>query len=68
MRAVALSMCRPRGAGQSRQKPPTKEREEKALAMAGLTTEKLDATCVWQADYLCWKEKGATSTSTRSAW
>ena len=59
MRAIALSICFPRGAGQSRQKPPTKEREEKALAMASLTTEEPDAKCVWQGDYLCWKEKGA---------
>ena len=27
--------------------------------MAGLTTEELDAKCVWQGDYLYWKEKGA---------
>ena len=58
MRAIALCICCPRGAGQPRQKPPTGEREEKALAMAGLTTEELEAKCVWQGEYLNWKEKG----------
>ena len=57
MRAIALCHCCPRGAGQPRQKPPTGERGEKALAMAGLSTVELEAKCVWQGEYLNWKEK-----------
>ena len=59
IRAIAICLCCPRGAVQPRQKPPTEEREEKALAMAGLTTEEPQAKCVWQGGYLNWKERGA---------
>ena len=58
MRAFSLCSCCPRGAGHLRQKPPPEEGEKKEPAMAGLSMDALAAKCVWQGDYMNWKEKG----------
>ena len=60
MLATALCRCCPFGAGHPQQKKaPPAEGGEKELAMASLPNlDVLAAKCVWQGDYVNWKERG----------